>query len=182
MKHSLFLLIFRAAVVRATRRRRTRATENFYSSCAAASPHRSPQCNCINRSWKRKRNMWIKVCTPLPVSYQSGCNSGVESSRRAFERHEREGRGRWSDDSRMTNADDDFSRTLCCLCFASHSLPPFGIHLSSVGSAPLLHVFLYIKWLFQVQCQICGANYCIGHIIWNDLSPPTPQPTNSNAK
>jgi hypothetical protein len=21
---------------------------------------------------------------------------------------------------------------------------------------------LYIKWLFQVQCQNCGANYCTG--------------------
>lgn len=68
----------------------------------------------------------------------------------------------------MTNDDDDSPRTLCCLCFVSHSLPQRSP--SHFYPAPLLHVFfsvrsfvfllLYIKWLFQVQCQICGANYC----------------------
>lgn len=89
-----------------------------------------------------------------PILHRPMCireNSGSE----AFKQHEEE---RWSDDSRMTNADDDFlAHYVVCVLSLALFLRSVSISLS----APLLHVFfLCIKWLFQVQCQICGANYC----------------------
>jgi hypothetical protein len=168
MEHSLFPLRHP--------QERNKSSEKYFFSSASSSTPRSPHpVECITSSSGKRKSENVDqggVCddfaslphAPAGLAVAAVlCNSTPESG--APERDGTTVRAWLLADTMV------FLAHYVARVFVARSLPPVRYPSLSISSAPLLHVFfllLYIKWLFQVQCQTLpsfGARSCNGRLI-----------------